>query len=472
MTKVLVCVLGLLTCLSSATSAPANEFTPLIGFDQQLFPSFIISTATMKPAPIAEEDGATKDPAAVITLGDRKGLLGIQMKSPGKNTSVKVTISCDDVMEDSTFVGKFPEKGLEYAIYPTVRYRYTKLAEVTQATPVSMTFKVQVGSSRATEQTATVMLRPINDCPYLVIEGDTLLNTSLTFAAYVNEQHPYLDKLLREALDIGVVDSYTGYQSGSEQEVIRQVYSIWDALVTRDVRYSNITATSGEAQSVFSQHVRLLDQSLNNSQANCVDGAVLIASALRKIGIEPILVLIPGHCYLGFYLDDKREKLFGLETTLLGKWYEEGEEYDTLEGLAEAVTEDYQDEYSWPSFCSAIAAGTKSLNEHGEKFADKSESRYMLIDISMARRLGILPIAYRGKEKFVSNGLADADTDEMEAEEGESDEESEEMTDEESADESEDDSEEDDSDDEESDEDEETSADEDDASEDEDEDEE
>ncbi len=433
MTRVLVGILVVISCLTYPSASPADTFTPLIGFDQQLFPSFIISTATMKPTPVAEDSDATNDPAAVVTLGDKKGLLGIQLRSPGKNTSIKVTISCDDVMEPSTFVGKFPEKGIEYAVYPTVRYRYTKLAEVTQATPVSMTFKVQVGSNRPTEQTATVMLRPINDCPYLVVEGETILNTSLTFAAYVNEQHPYLDKLLREALDIGVVDSYTGYQSGDEQEVIRQVYSIWDALVTRDVRYSNITATSGEAQSVFSQHVRLLDQSLNNSQANCVDGAVLIASALRKIGIEPILVLVPGHCYLGFYLDEKREKLLGLETTLLGKWYKEGEEFETLEGLDEAVTEDYQDEYSWPSFCSALATGTGSLNEHGEKFADKSETSYMLIDISVARQLGILPIAFRGKEKFVTNGLADADSAEMDSEESE--EESEEMMEQESTDE-------------------------------------
>ena len=31
------------------------------------------------------------------------------------------------------------------------------------------------------------------------------------FAANVNEQHPFVEKVLREALDEGIVDSFSGY---------------------------------------------------------------------------------------------------------------------------------------------------------------------------------------------------------------------------------------------------------------------
>lgn len=31
------------------------------------------------------------------------------------------------------------------------------------------------------------------------------------FAVYVNEQYPFVDKVLREALDEGIVDSFSGY---------------------------------------------------------------------------------------------------------------------------------------------------------------------------------------------------------------------------------------------------------------------
>lgn len=420
-------------CLVGQGLTKADEFVPLIGFDRQLFPSFIISTATMRSAP-AENSGEALDAknSKTITLGDARGLLGIQLTSPGRGVSVKVTVTCDEVMEPSTFSGSLPAKGVEYRIYPRIRYRFSKLAEVRQATPVSMTFRVQVGSSEPLEQTASVLLRPINDCPFLVIEGERVINTSFTFAAYVNEQHPYIDKLLREALDIGVVDSFTGYQSKDSSEVIRQVYAIWDALVARDVRYSSITATSGEAETVVSQHVRLIDESLNNSQANCVDGSVLFAAALRKIGIEPFLVLVPGHCYVGFYVDESQENLLAVETTMLGRSFEDEEEYDTTDELEEAVTEDLQDEYSWPSFASAVVAATSDLEENKEKFAstDSEGEGYLLIEIAAARKMGILPIAFRGKEEFVSNGLGEASAEEEMSEDAADEETSEEETDE------------------------------------------
>lgn len=61
------------------------------------------------------------------------------------------------------------------------------------------------------------------------------------------------------------------------------------------MRYSNITTEVATNGIVSSQHVRLIDKSLNNGQANCVDGSVLLASRLRKIDIEPVLVNVPGH---------------------------------------------------------------------------------------------------------------------------------------------------------------------------------
>ncbi len=410
----------------------ADEFTPLIGFDEQLFPSYIISTATIKPPPADSESAAQS--GRVEILGDRRGLLGVKLQSPGKNVPIKVTVSCDEVMDPSTYSGKLAEKGLTYSVYPKIRYHFTKLAEVTQAIPVSMTFKVQIGNGPVTEQTATVMLRPINDCPFLVYEGDVPRDISFTFAAYVNEQHPYLDKLLREALDFGMVDSFDGYQAKDKGNVIRQVYSIWDALVARDVRYSSITTTAAADGSVRSQHVRLLDQAINNAQANCVDGSVLLASALRKIGIEPFLVIVPGHCYLGFYLDRERKELFAIETTMLGRSFAEGESYKTYEELEDAVPEDLRDESSWPSFASAVVCGTDNFKADAEKFQSPEATEYLLIQIAVARKVGVLPIAFRGKEEFVSVDVAYAD-DEEEMSEVEDEEWSEDSEDEDSEDE-------------------------------------
>lgn len=427
--------------LSNMDSGIANEIRPVLGWNEQLFPSYIISTAKMKrydesvaveepeaesseDAEVLEESSeeteatetdATEEEAEVEfeeaapvpeVIGDPYGLLGAQLVSPGDNVSVKVTVSCDEIMEPSIFTGTLPEKDVLYQVLPRIRYRYTKLAEITQVTPVSMTIKVQIGKATPVELTETVIVRPINDCPLAVNYDGYIDDVSYTFAAYVNEQHPFLDKVLREALDNGVVDSFYGYQ-GQDADVIRQVYAIWDTLVSRDVRYSNITNTSATADMVLSQHVRLIEESLNNSQANCVDGSVLFASMLRKIGIEPFLVIIPGHCYVGFYVDQERQKLLAIETTLLGRSFQEGEEFQTLEVLNNAVSEELRDPASWPSFATAIVAGTSNIVENAEKLESRQEGQYLLIEITDCRQRGILPIAYRGRTRFEDRNSED-----------------------------------------------------------------
>ncbi|MBW8884109.1 MAG: hypothetical protein JF612_04870, partial [Planctomycetia bacterium] len=258
---------------------------------------------------------------------------------------------------------------------------------------------VEIGDEDEEEQTETITLRSINDCPFAVVHDDeTVEDLSFMFAAYVNEQHPFADKFLREALDRGAVDSFTGYQADNPAEVYRQVFALWDALTARDVRYSDITTTAGESEVVYSQHVRLLDESVNNAQANCADGSVLLASLLRKIGIEAYLVMIPGHCYLAFSLDDQGEKLAGLETTLLQSAAPAN--FHPIKGLSKLLDKQWLEADSYAVFCSAIAMGNADLAKHKEKFADENEPDYCVMSVSAARKMGILAIGFKSNAAF------------------------------------------------------------------------
>ena len=108
------------------------------------------------------------------------------------------------------------------------------------------------------------------------------------------------------------------------------------------------------------------------TQANCVDGSVLMASVLKKIEIKASLVLVPGHCYLAFYSSDpeKGGKLYGLETTMIG---------------------------SGASLDSALKTATLdapySLQKNSRKFTQEN-SGYLLVDLDNAREMGIMPISY------------------------------------------------------------------------------
>jgi len=67
---------------------------------------------------------------------------------------------------------------------------------------------------------------------------------------------------------------------------------------------------------VASQHVRLLGESLNYGQANCIDGTVLFASLLRKISLNTYLMLTSDHAFLGVDLTEDGKNRIYIETTL------------------------------------------------------------------------------------------------------------------------------------------------------------
>ncbi len=367
------------------------EFTTIAGWDRQFFPSYAVAAATLRTDGDAEADETD--------LGDLRGLLGVIIEAPEADTTVKVTIECGEIMEPSTFTCTLATEGESYTIRPRIRYKYGALTQNKQATPITITFKVEISDEDEEEQTETITLRSINDCPFAVVHDDeTVEDLSFMFAAYVNEQHPFADKVLREALDRGAVDSFTGYQAKDAAEVYRQVFALWDALTARDVRYSDITTTAGESEMVYSQHVRLLDESVNNAQANCADGSVLLASLLRKIGIEAYLVMVPGHCYLAFALDEKGEKLAGLETTLLQS--AAPADFHSIKGLNKVLDKQWLEADSYAVFCSAIAMGNADLAKNKAKFADANDPDYCVMSVSAARRMGILPIGFKSNAEF------------------------------------------------------------------------
>ncbi len=341
-----------------------GEWETFVEMDGQFFPSFLLATAIVKM-----DNPETPDSSVI---GDRNGLIGIAIKSPGSNSRVCLEIQENLVMNASKLDAVLEKADEIYYICPAISFKFEALVKQKQPIPLSLNVSVTVNGGEKTTKPKTVLIRSINDCPtYFVSQTDgSAADISFMFASYVNESHPMVDAILQEALKTDIVDSFTGYQSGSEEEVMNQVFAIWTALQNRGIKYSSITTPSAHSENVFSQNVRFIEESLKFTQANCVDGSVLIASILYKIGINPVLVVLPDHMYLGFYLDEKAESICYLETTRLSE--NEGRDFfDTV--LKEALEEYKKDE---------------------KKFLSGSDPDYQFIDIAEARRIGMVPIAY------------------------------------------------------------------------------
>lgn len=353
---------------TSSTQIDNNPVTtgwkPLVDWGESLFPSYIISSAAgAKILNVQKTEGY---------LGDVTSVLGIKVMSPKNNS--KVTIEIIDAegkyFEKVNATFTLPEQGKVYVIYPHVLWRYDVLRKQSQTTPLGLTFKVQIDEKKE-EKVLTAQMHSINDCPLRAKDyNGNEMNLQVMFAAYVNEEHPEIEKITKEALDSKLIESIGAPQS--EGELVKQVKAVWRALQGRRVKYSN--GTVGDGNTFFSyQRVRLFDDAINTAQANCVDGVVMFASILRKIDIDPVIILVPGHSFLGYYTSrDKNRKLKYLETTMLGSI-----------DLADFSNNEAKNKYSLISFSDATEAAEKELNEA----LKNTPKEVLVIDVSEARLL-------------------------------------------------------------------------------------
>jgi hypothetical protein len=376
---------------------PDTEWEVWCDFNNNVFPSFNIATATLQtPAEEPNED-------ELVVLGDPGGGLGVLVRG-AEGATVTVTLKKNKLLDESTFTGKIPKGAEECLITPKALYDYEALHRVRQPMPLNLVATLQVDGKDLGQKVLTVTVRSLNDCVFGRVldvgeaEGEAEADAATPetfewmFAAYVNENHPGVEKLLKQALEAEIVDSFDGYQSEDPEVVVQQVYAIWNVLQRQGVKYSNITTTHAEDQTLWSQHVRFLDEVMDGAQANCVDGTVLFASALRKIGISPYLAVVPGHMFLAFSLDGADEHLMGLETTMMGQGALK--KVDKNKKLSDEMREKMKNEESWATFEAAADTGTQALEEAAPHFDDEDDPDYLLISVAEARKMGIMPIAH------------------------------------------------------------------------------
>jgi hypothetical protein len=112
--------------------------------------------------------------------------------------------------------------------------------------------------------------------------------------------------------------------------------------------------------------VRLIGESVSASQANCADSSVMLASILRKIGLDVSLVILPDHMLIAVSLDDKGRDIIFIETTM--------------------IVESSLDE--------PIASGMEQYEENKDRFDSErpEDEDYHITNIAEARRLGIMPL--------------------------------------------------------------------------------
>ena len=153
------------------------------------------------------------------------------------------------------------------------------------------------------------------------------------FGAFVTPNEPELMSFLSAPAKLRS-DGLVGYQ-GKETDVEAQAEALFNALKERGIKYVNSVIAFSPEEGTRNQRVRLPRESLDSKTANCIDGTVLFASLLEGISLNPAIVVVPGHAFVGWQIWDNKDEWHYLETTMIGGAYTFAQARNSATSMAE-----------------------------------------------------------------------------------------------------------------------------------------
>ncbi len=186
----------------------------------------------------------------------------------------------------------------------------------------------------------------------IILDDERVYDLSYQLAAWVTPNARAIVDLLGEAVHryhpTHTLAGYSNYNDNPDAQTLEeealtireQVKAIFQAVkYIGKITYVNSTISFGNEKNNVQQRINLPEDSLAHHQANCIDGAVLYASLLERANIYPVVLLIPGHAFVGWKIHPKTDIYEFLETTMTGNsTFEEAfqtgmEEYKQVEAL-------------------------------------------------------------------------------------------------------------------------------------------
>ena len=156
-----------------------------------------------------------------------------------------------------------------------------------------------------------------------------------------------------------------------EADVRAQAEAVFRALKQSRISYVSSIYTFGNYPGE-TQRIRLPRETLTLSNANCIDVSVVFASAMENLGMQPVIVIVPGHAFVGVKLAPGSQHILYIDLTVLP------------EG----------------TFAAAVrrARGWRT---------DTPQNEVLTVDIGAARSLGVYPLPTPSAASQVAASLSD-----------------------------------------------------------------
>lgn len=216
------------------------------------------------------------------------------------------------------------------------------------------------------DETHSIIVTGRSDFPWS-IKGMTEAETFELLGVMVTPTDPAVkNDLIRAAANYDPSRSMlSGYQSegDSDNSVYQRLDDIWQA-ETNDFSMTYISTPVSFAPG-DTQAIRLPSEALSSASGNCIELALLYASAVEALGMQPVIVIVPGHAYLGVRVDDTGDSYYFVETTMIGQ----------------------------ATFDEAVTEGGNEWDE-ALPHENNGDEGYGWVEVAQARSDGILPIPW------------------------------------------------------------------------------
>jgi hypothetical protein len=255
---------------------------------------------------LAAASAADYWPAAILTITNTADQPALQIIHSGIEDFSRPT-------EHTVIVG--PKQSLSVPIVPSLLPSAFALEEIVHA-PLTITVANEDGSI-AFARSQAVLLHSGSDLYW----GKQFANAQLV-ARWVTPHDPSVLQLVSHAHRYIANGRMPGYNIAERSsrflpaQVTAQAQAIFRAIQDSGFAYVSSIFTFGGATET-AQRIRLPRETLSLDSANCMDISVAFASAIENIGLQPLIVIVPGHAFAGVRLGPGSPDVLYLDLTVL-----------------------------------------------------------------------------------------------------------------------------------------------------------
>lgn len=215
------------------------------------------------------------------------------------NLSVKITFSNKAFRMNDIHIGQVEAYEESFLRIPFLKVDKLYLETLTEKETESVKFELIDNESNniLSCEEYNFMVMPISQ-PSKSVNVDSRL-----YAKYVTPLAPKVKQIALNAVKHNKGNSIVTYQNTGKNKynvMLQEAQSIYLALHDWGIAYQNPPAGG-----LFTQRIRMPEEVLKDKKGTCLDLAILYCACLEEVGFNPILVLIDGHAFAGFFLEDK-----------------------------------------------------------------------------------------------------------------------------------------------------------------------